>query len=304
MEIWDEIGEKLIDLFNGDVICTDMEGVPKFSTMGLSADLSQAVSVAIKTGVRVGLVHDQKHVLVIPFNFTNFKGCVLLVGYEFSEETLAIFVQNVLEEFAKTTEGYAEESIPSEIISAFKGVSKPILCAAISQIGNIQLRGEMAKIGGRFVKHMESGEDFFIFDGKIEKVPEGCKAGISVDPTPEIAYHQSVTALHYGSDPSGLSSYSKLSPVFLIQDIIENKGMKKVLIEKLEKYPELLQTLKIFFENDVSPVKTSKVMKIHRNTILNRLNKIREITYLDPKVFKDSVILYLTLMNSEEKVLE
>jgi sugar diacid utilization regulator len=45
-------------------------------------------------------------------------------------------------------------------------------------------------------------------------------------------------------------------------------------------------------------------MKIHRNTILNRLNKIREITYLDPKVFKDSVILYLTLMNSEEKVLE
>ncbi|MCL5033000.1 MAG: helix-turn-helix domain-containing protein [Thermotogae bacterium] len=304
MEIWDEIGEKLIDLFNGDVICTDMEGVPKFSTMGLSADLSQAVSVAIKTGVRVGLVHDQKHVLVIPFNFTNFKGCVLLVGYEFSEETLAIFVQNVLEEFAKTTEGYAEESIPSEIISAFKGVSKPILCAAISQIGNIQLRGEMAKIGGRFVKHMESGEDFFIFDGKIEKVPEGCKAGISEHLPYRIAYHQSVTALHYGSDPSGLSSYSKLSPVFLIQDIIENKGMKKVLIEKLEKYPELLQTLKIFFENDVSPVKTSKVMKIHRNTILNRLNKIREITYLDPKVFKDSVILYLTLMNSEEKVLE
>ncbi len=122
-----------------------------------------------------------------------------------------------------------------------------------------------------------------------------------MDPTPEIAYHQSVTALHYGSDPSGLSSYSKLSPVFLIQDVIENKGMKKVLIEKL---PELLQTLKIFFENDASPVKTSKIMKIHRNTILNRLNKIREITYLDPKVFKDSVILYLTLMNSEEKVIE
>lgn len=304
MEIWDEIGEKLIDLFNGDVICTDMEGVPKFSTIGLSADLSQAVSVAIKTGVRVGLMHDQRHVLVIPFNFTNFKGCVLLIGYEFSEETLTIFVQNVLEEFAKTTEGYAEESIPPEIINAFKGVSKPVLCAAISQIGNIQLRGEMAKIGGRFVKHMESGEDFFIFDGKIEKVPQGCKVGISVDPTPEIAYHQSVTALHYGSDPSGLSSYSKLSPAFLIQDVIENKGMKKVLIEKLEKYPELLQTLKNFFENDASPVKTSKVMKIHRNTILNRLNKIREITYLDPKVFKDSVILYLTLMNSEEKVLE
>ncbi len=305
MEIWNEIGTRLLDLFNGDVICTDKEGVPKFSTIGLSSDLSQAVSVAIKTGVRVGLVHDQKHVLAIPFNFVNFKGCILLIGYEFSEETLAIFVQNVLEEFVKTTDGYSEESTPLEIRNAFNGLSKPVLCAATSdQIDNIQLRGEMAKLGGRFVKHMESGEDFFIFDGMIEKVPDRCKIGLSVDPTPEIAYHQSIVALHYGSDPSGLSDYSKLSPVFLIRDIIENKEMKKTVIEKLEKYPELFQTLKIFFENDASPVKTSRVMKIHRNTILNRLNKIRDITYLDPKVFKDSIILYLMLMNSEENVLE
>lgn len=303
MEIWDEIGERLLDLFNGDVICTDKEGIPKFSTTGLSSDLSQAVSVALKTGVRVSLVHDQKHVLAIPFNFTNLKGCVLLIGYEFSEETLAIFVQNVLGKVVKTVDGYHEESVPTEIIDAFKGRDKPVLCAAIPyQIDDIQLRGEMAKIGGRFVKHLESGEDFFIFDGKIEKVPYGSKVGFSVDPTPEIAYHQSIAALHYGSDPSGLSDYSKLSPAFLIQDIMENKEMKKAVMEKLEKHPELLQTLKVFFENDASPVKTSKVMKIHRNTILNRLNKIRDITYLDPKVFKDSMILYLIL--SEGNVFE
>ncbi len=305
MEIWNEIGTRLLDLFNGDVICTDKEGVPKFSTMGLSSDLSQAVSVAIKTGVRVGLTHDQKHVLVIPFNFPNFKGCVLLIGYEFSEETLAIFVQNILEEFAKTTDGYQEESIPIEIKNAFNGLSKPVLCAAKpDQIDSIQLRGEMAKLGGRFVKHLESGEDFFVFDGIPEKAPKGCKIGLSVDPTPEIAYHQSIVALHYGSDPSGLSDYSKLSPALLIRDVIENKEIKKAVMEKIERYPELLQTLKIFFENDASPVKTSKVMKIHRNTILNRLNKIRDITYLDPKVFKDSIILYLMVMNSEENFLE
>lgn len=306
MEIWDEIGEKLVELFNGDVICTDKDGVPVFSTTSLSADLLQAASVALKTGVRVGIVHDQKNTLVIPFNFANLKGVVILIGYEFSEETLTLFVKNTLKDFAKTFEAYDEETVPIEITNAFKGVTKPILMVATSdKISGIQLRGEIAKQGGRFLKHMESGEDFFMFDGiKITQIQADCKGGMSEDTRPEIAFHQAMTALHYGSDPSGISSYEKLSPAFLVDDIIKSDEMKKAVIDKLNPHPELLQTLRIFFENDASPVKTSKIMKIHRNTILNRLNKIRDITYLDPKVFKDGVILYLILINLEEKVVE
>lgn len=305
MEIWDEIGEKLVELFNGDVICTDKDGVPKFSTTSLSGDFLQAVSVALKTGVRVGIVHDQKNTLVIPFDFTPLKGAVILIGYEFSEETLTLFVKNTIKDFAKAYEECDEETTPIEIKESFKGVEKPILVAATSEkLPDIQLRSEMAKQGGRFLKRMESGENFFIFDGTISQMPTDCKIGVSEDVRPEIAFHQAMTALHYGSDPSGISDYEKLSPSFLVDDIIKNDEMKKAVIDKLKPHPELLQTLRIFFDNDASPVKTSKVMKIHRNTILNRLNKVRDITYLDPKVFKDGVILYLILINSEGKSIE
>ncbi len=63
-------------------------------------------------------------------------------------------------------------------------------------------------------------------------------------------------------------------------------------LKGLESHPELLETLNIFFENEASLVKTSTVMKIHRNTVLYRLNKVKELTHLDPKNFKDAMLLF------------
>ncbi|BBJ28017.1 PucR family transcriptional regulator [Athalassotoga saccharophila] len=302
MEIWSDIGEKLIDLFNGDVVCTDREGVPKFSTVEISKDLSDAISIALKTGIRTSIFYNQRHTLVVPVNFINLKGAIALIGYEFSEESLEVFVQHILEEILKNSDEEFEESVPQEIVNGFKDVVRPVLCAVSSNLPSIQLRAEMARRGGKFLKRLESGEEFFIFDEKkINDLPAGCRAGISFDPSPDVAYKQAMMALYYGSDPSGISVYADISASFLISEMLKKK---KNILEKLAKYPELIETLKIFFENDASPVKTAKVMKIHRNTILNRLNRVRDITYLDPKNFKDGVILYLILADSEGKYLE
>lgn len=302
MDIWNDIGEKLLDLFSGDIVCTDKDGILRFSTIKISKALSDAISIALKTGIKTSLFYDQRHTLVIPVNFTNLKGSVTLIGYEFSEETLEIFVQHIFEETLENLGGYFEENVPSEISNAFRDTAKPILCAVSSTLPSIQLRAEMARRGGRFLKRLESGEELFIFDGKkIDDVPIGCKIGLSSSTSADIAYNQAMMALHYGSDPSGISEYSKVSAQFLISDAFKKK---RTILEKLNKYPELLETLKVFFENDASPVKTAKILKIHRNTILNRLNKIKDITYLDPKNFKDSVILYLIITDAEGKYFE
>ena len=63
-------------------------------------------------------------------------------------------------------------------------------------------------------------------------------------------------------------------------------------VKKLFSHEELVETLKMFFDNDSSVMKTAIAMNIHRNTVLYRLNKIKEITELDPKNFKDAVKLY------------
>ncbi len=302
MGIWNDIGEKLIDLFNGDVVCTDREGLPKFSTIEISKDLSEAISIALKTGIRTSLFYNQRRTLVIPVNFINLKGAIALIGYEFSEESLEVFVQRILEEISKNSDEDFGENLPQEIVNGFKDVIRPVLCAVSSNLPSIQLRAEMARRGGKFLKRLESGEEFFIFDDKkINDLPPGCRAGISFDPSPDVAYKQALMALYYGSDSSGISVYSDISASFLISEMLKKR---KNILEKLAKYPELTETLKIFFENDASPVKTAKVMKIHRNTILNRLNRVRDITYLDPKNFKDGVILYLILADSEGKYLE
>lgn len=57
----------------------------------------------------------------------------------------------------------------------------------------------------------------------------------------------------------------------------------------------LLETLKAFFDNNLSILKTAKVIYVHRNTSLYRLRRVKEITGLDPKKFDDAVQLRMAL---------
>ena len=57
----------------------------------------------------------------------------------------------------------------------------------------------------------------------------------------------------------------------------------------------LLETLKAFFDNNLSILKTAQAIYIHRNTLLYRLRRVKEITGLDPKKFDDAVQLRIAL---------
>ena len=57
----------------------------------------------------------------------------------------------------------------------------------------------------------------------------------------------------------------------------------------------LLETLKAFFDNNLNISKTAQAIYIHRNTLLYRLRRVKEITGLDPKKFDDAVQLSIAL---------
>ncbi len=57
----------------------------------------------------------------------------------------------------------------------------------------------------------------------------------------------------------------------------------------------LLETLKAFFDNNLSITQTAQAIYVHRNTLLYRLRRVKEITGLDPKKFDDAIQLRIAL---------
>ncbi|WP_211748702.1 helix-turn-helix domain-containing protein [Paenibacillus sp. Marseille-Q4541] len=59
---------------------------------------------------------------------------------------------------------------------------------------------------------------------------------------------------------------------------------------------ETISTLETFFQLDCNVSETAKRLYIHRNTLIYRLDKIKQETGLDVRTFKDAVLVKLTLL--------
>jgi carbohydrate diacid regulator len=68
------------------------------------------------------------------------------------------------------------------------------------------------------------------------------------------------------------------------------------LLSPLDQEHELLQTLRVFFEENCCPSLTAGRLSIHRNTLSYRLDKISSLTGLDPRRFDDAVQIRLSLV--------
>jgi hypothetical protein len=60
--------------------------------------------------------------------------------------------------------------------------------------------------------------------------------------------------------------------------------------------PEILMTLETFFSVDCNVSETAKKLYIHRNTLLYRLDKLKQETGLDVRVFSDAVLVKIILL--------
>ena len=60
--------------------------------------------------------------------------------------------------------------------------------------------------------------------------------------------------------------------------------------------PEILTTLETFFGLDCNVSETAKKLYIHRNTLLYRLDKLKQETELDVRQFRDAVLVKIILL--------
>lgn len=90
-------------------------------------------------------------------------------------------------------------------------------------------------------------------------------------------------------------SFGVVAP--LVQGIDESrKNYSQDLFSKFSNREEALRTLNTFFDADMSLTKTAYRLKIHRNTLVYRLDKITETLNLDPRIFDDAVQIKLALL--------
>lgn len=69
---------------------------------------------------------------------------------------------------------------------------------------------------------------------------------------------------------------------------------KKVLTD------DLLETIRVFFQNDLNLSTTARQLFLHRNTLLYRMEKIRKATGLDLRRFEDAAVFRLVMCLPEK----
>ena len=111
-----------------------------------------------------------------------------------------------------------------------------------------------------------------------------------------LSYQSALTALKYcRSSENGIAFFDDMTLEILLSSISEqekNAYLKKTISALSDEERNLLQT---YFEANMSLLGTSQKLFLHKNTVQYKLNHIYQKCGLNPRVFKDAVLLYLAL---------
>lgn len=111
-----------------------------------------------------------------------------------------------------------------------------------------------------------------------------------------ISYHFAKIATHHSQVNDRFLTFSEDMNIELllasIREQIKQEYQEKIIGPLDQSYIDLLQT---YFQNDMSLKKTSDDLFIHKNTLQYHLLQIYEKTGLDPRKFKNAVVIYLAI---------
>lgn len=68
--------------------------------------------------------------------------------------------------------------------------------------------------------------------------------------------------------------------------------MRKLVFKEFIQDYEMLHIVKVFIENNMNTSLASKKLFMHRNTLINKIDKFISITSYDVKTFKDAFVIY------------
>jgi carbohydrate diacid regulator len=136
----------------------------------------------------------------------------------------------------------------------------------------------------------------------------GIKAGIGREADSAEAlrdsYHDALNALYIGSvyhRQDSVYQYTKQA-LERIVDSLPEASKEEIRKEYCQLKTsdllsdEMLETVRVFFRNDLNLTAASKQLFIHRNTLNYRLDKIRKLSGLDLRCFHDAVVFSVIML--------
>ena len=115
------------------------------------------------------------------------------------------------------------------------------------------------------------------------------------------SYHEAISAIELGAQTWDadriyhIDDFGVVAP--LLSGVDENNiYFSRELLDRLGENHEIIQTLEAFFNFDMSLTRTAEMLKIHRNTLVYRLDRITETLGLDPRTFEDAVQIKLAIL--------
>lgn len=115
------------------------------------------------------------------------------------------------------------------------------------------------------------------------------------------SYREASLALELGERMWGEGHLYHINSLGIAGIIAESSPDKKLdfaerLLGPLLPHQELVRTMEEFFKHNLNLTNTADALKIHRNTLIYRLDKIASIINLDPRYFQEAVQIYLALL--------
>ena len=115
------------------------------------------------------------------------------------------------------------------------------------------------------------------------------------------SYQEAHKALMVSKKNQCATYYEDLLLDIILEEITPSTRKEYVthILNRIKGYPELLNTIKVYLENDSGMKKTAAAMHIHPNTLIYRLKQVKELTAIDVKTTEGVVLFYflLTLSN-------
>jgi carbohydrate diacid regulator len=115
------------------------------------------------------------------------------------------------------------------------------------------------------------------------------------------SFHEAMSAIELGGQTWDTDRIYHIDDFGVVAPLLSgvdesNIYFSRELLERLGENHEIIQTLEAFFNFDMSLTRTAEILKIHRNTLVYRLDRITETLGLDPRVFDDAVQIKLAIL--------
>lgn len=115
------------------------------------------------------------------------------------------------------------------------------------------------------------------------------------------SYDEAVSAIELGTQNWDKNRVYHIDDFGVVAPLLsgvdeENIYFSRELLDKLGESDGVIETLESFFKNNMGLTQTAQELKIHRNTLVYRLQRITELLELDPRNFDDAIQIKLAIL--------